>query len=125
MLTIIFTASLILIIAMIGLKQFEENKQKKLFAPEIRIRADESASRVIKDLKVFFAILSRKNAKSFALFIVSLILSVFSSIKTKLGIKKIKFSDSLRKNKNISKKKGPTSFFLKNVSEYKNNNYLK
>lgn len=126
MLTIIFITSLVLIIAMVWFKQFEENKQIKLFIPKLRARANDFASEIIRIAKNFFAILNGKNAKLFVLFGAKFILTGLSDIKRKIIVKKSKFTDSLKEDKNLSnKKKGPTSFFLKNVSEYKNNNYLK
>lgn len=120
MLTAIFIASFVLIIAMISLKSIEENKSNKLFFSKLRMRTDAFVNKAIEDVKIFFAILSRKNAKLFALFIVRLILSAFLSINRKLGINKLKFPDFLKNDKIANKKKGPSSFFLKNVSEYKN-----
>lgn len=105
---------------MIAFRAVEENKQRKLFIPRLRARADVFADKIIKDIKIFFAILSGKNAKLFVLFLADLILSGLSKIKRKSDMKKMKFLDSLKSERKADKKKGPPSFFLKNVSEYKN-----
>ncbi len=120
MLTVIFTTSLILITAMIAFKSVEENKGKKLFFPGLRSLSDIFAIKIIKDIKIFFAILSRKNAKLFVLFMVDLVLTGLAHLKRKSGIEKLKFPDSFKDEKRTIRKKGPSSFFLKNVSEYKN-----
>lgn len=120
MLTIIFIASLVLIIAMIALKSIEEKRQVQFFFPRLRVRSDIFANKLIEDVKVFFAILSKKNAKLFVLFLVGLIFSALSNLKRKSNIKKMRILNSLKSERKIDKKKGPPSFFLKNVSEYKN-----
>lgn len=124
MLTVIFTASFVSIILMISLKSVEESKGDKLFFLKLRMRADDFTSRAIEDIKIFFAIFSKRNAKLFALFLFDLILFGLSNIKRKLGIRKLKLHDSFKNQKIVNKKKGPSSFFLKNVSEYKSS-YIK
>lgn len=124
MLTVIFIASFVLIILMISLKSIEEGKGNKLFFFKLRMRADDFVNKAIEDIKIFFAIFSKKNAKLFALFLSGLILSGLSNVKRKLGIKKLKLTDSFKNQKISNKKKGPSSFFLKNVSEYKSG-YIK
>lgn len=109
---------------MISFKRIEENKGTKLFLSKFRIRADAFTSRVIEDTKIFFGVFSKRNAKLFALFLSGLIISGLSNIKRKSGIKNLKFPDSFNGQKIANKKKGPSSFFLKNVSEYKRS-YLK
>lgn len=121
MLIIIFTASIILIIAMIGLKRFEESRQRKIFISQFRTRADIFSSEIIRGAKNFFAIISGKNAKLTVLFGAKIVFTGLSNVKRKISARKAKFLDSLKEEKNLNKKKGPTSFFLKNVSEYKNN----
>ena len=86
---------------------------------QLRKRADAMAMKIISRLKIFFGILDAKNGKLFVMFFAVALLRIASGIKRGISLKKIKFLNSLRVSGNLEKH-GSASFFLKNVSEYKN-----
>ncbi len=110
--------SLFSLLTIIGLKLIEVKKQKKLLFSQPREQADIAVTKIIEDIKNFFSIF-RENAKLFAISMRNTFFSGASIIRRKSNVNKLKFIEFLRNRGNF-KKQGPTSFFLKNVSEYKN-----
>lgn len=119
MLTITFIVSLLILTAMVGFKWVEEKKGKKLFLERLRKHIDVLVIKIISKFRIFFGILDGKNRKLFIMFFVVVLLRIASGIKRRISLKKIKFLNSLRVSGNLEKS-GSASFFLKNVSEYKN-----
>lgn len=118
MITIVFTSSLFLISAMISLKLIEERKRRKFLFSDLREGADKASLRIVNKIKKYFLLLKTKDGKTPIAFIGRLVIFGVSSVKRKISLRKIKFMQSLKVGGNL-KKKGPASFFLKNVSEYK------
>lgn len=119
MLTTIFIVSLLILSAMLVFKWFEERKEEKLFLEQLRRNIDISVMKIILRLRIFFAVLNRVNGKLFLMFLVIFLSRITSGIRRKVSLKKMKFLNSLRVSGNLEKNSS-ASFFLKNVSEYKN-----
>lgn len=114
----IFLFSLSLIAVMIGFKTVELKIQRRLLFSELRVRADVLSFKIVNKVKKTISILNINNGKMFASFFLNLVFGAVSDTGRKIKLRKLKFIDSLRVNRNL-KKKGSASFFLKNVSEYK------
>lgn len=119
MLTTIFIVSLLMLSMMFGFKWAEERRGKKLFLEQLRRNVDISVMKIILRLGVFFSVLSRRNGKLFLMFLFVFLSRITSGIRRIINLKKMKFLNSLRVSGNLEKN-SPASFFLKNVSEYKN-----
>lgn len=103
---------------MIGIKTIEHKIQKKLFFLKLRADTDVLIANILHKIKKTISILNTKNSITSISFLGSVVYSVISNISKKFKLKKLKFIESLRVNKNL-KKTSSSSFFLKNMSEYK------
>lgn len=118
MLTTTFIVSLLMLSGMLGFKWAEERKGSKLFLEQLRRDVDIAVMKIIFRLRIFLAVLNRRNGKLFLMFLVVFLSRITSGIRRRINLKKMKFLNSLRVSGNLEKN-SPASFFLKNVSKYK------
>ena len=103
---------------MIGFKSIEEKKRKKFLFSNLRERIDIAVMNIVSSVRKNLSLLNKKNIKFIAVFVGNILKVIALNFKRKLRLRKLRFIDSLRIKGDL-KKKGPASFFLKNVSEYK------
>ena len=118
MLTFIaFIISLILIILLFVMKGDEINRGKKIFLEDLFLRCDDLISKALTKIKIWWSHISFKNTKLIFSWIIVNIKRLAIAVKRRFDHQQSHFFT--KRDQLSSKSKGSTSFFLKDVSDYK------
>ena len=118
MLTFIaFIVSLSLIILLFVMKNYEVNHGKKIFLEDLFLKCDDLISKALTKIFIWWSHVSFKNTKLIFSWIIANIKRLVIAIKRRFDHKQSHFFS--RRDHSSSKSKGSTSFFLKDVSDYK------
>jgi hypothetical protein len=114
---IVFIISLILIIFLFSMKSFEIYSGRKIFLEDLFLRCDSLIQRILFRIKHWWSHVNFRNLRLIFSWIIVSMSKLIIAIKRRFDHKQSTFFT--KKDHFVSKKKGPVSFFLKDVSDYK------